>query len=91
MPAVSVAEFPEKIIFPLKLIRPAPPEISITFVAAVVPWKNIPPSAFSSPVVITIWDIRDVVAFVPLKEMSPVTVAEPALIFQELFRVLVVG
>ena len=35
--------------------------------------------------------MRDVVVLVPLKEMSPDTVAVPVLIFHELFRVEVVG
>jgi hypothetical protein len=63
----------------------------ITFVAAVVPAKEIPPFAFSVPVVMVIEPMQLAVVFVPAKLIAPLTVAVPPLMYQAPVRELVVG
>jgi len=90
-PAVSVQELAGIVRAPLRFNRPAPPLMSITLVAEAEPVKVMPLRAFSWPVVMVILEMREVVVVAPLKVMRPVTVAEPALMSQELLRLLVVG
>ena len=91
VPAVRVDEAAGTVRAPFRLRVPAPPDISITLVAAAEPAKVIPPFAFSVPVVITIFPTRDVVVLVPAKVISPETVAVPALMFHAVVTVLADG
>ena len=81
MPAVRVEDAAGTVSAPFRFKVPAPPDMSITFVAAADAVKVMPPLAFSVPVVITILPTSVVVVFEPAKVIRPETVAVPALIF----------
>lgn len=81
VPAVRVEERAGTVRAPLRFRFPAPPDITITLVAAAEPTNVIPPLAFRVPVVMTILAMRVIVAFTPAKVIKPETVAVPALMF----------
>lgn len=91
LPAVKVEESAGTVNAPFKFNTAAPPDISITLVAAAEAVKVIPPFAFKVPVVRVILPILEVVTLAPAKVIRPETVADPELIIHELFLTLVVG
>jgi hypothetical protein len=94
LPDVPVSKLHEllgTVKFPRKFNRPAPPDILISLVALADAVNDIPPLAFNSPEVITIRETREAVVLLPVNEIRPVTVAEPAFIFQESFLLLTLG
>ena len=80
--AVSVEEPAGTVSAPFRFKVPAPPDISITLVAAAEAVKVIPPLAFNVPELMTIFPTRVAVAFIPANVIKPETVAVPALMFQ---------
>src|ERR1043166_4761905 len=84
VPAVSVPVAFVSVIAPARFRVPAPPLISTTAVCAVVPeeLKTRLPAIVRLPVVIATFAMKVVVVFVPPILTLPLTVADPALMFQ---------
>ena len=77
---VSVEEVAGVVSAPFKFKVPVPPDMSIIFVIAAEEVNEIPPFAFKTPEVMVIAAVFEVFVLDPGNEMSPATVAEPALI-----------